>query len=297
MLPRRRLLLPLLLLVLGSAVAGSPAFARPVIGIGDANAPMFSDPNFQALGVRTARIVVPYDALQRGGWELQQVDDWMVAAAARGVEPLVAFNHSRHAGPGPTVPQYRQAIQAFHRAYPHVRLITPWNEANYKSQPTAANPRLAAEYYNQTLSVFPGARIVAADVLDSAGVLDWLRTFRTYAYRRPQLWGLHNYGDVNHLVPAATSATAKVLRYLPGEVWLTETGGIVSSSAFPFDVNRAATATRHLLSLAEMSPRIARVYIYNWYGVRDPRLWDSGLVSADGVPRPALDVVRRYLGR
>jgi hypothetical protein len=295
--PARRVLALLLLTVAASAAAAVPAMARPVVGIGDANAPMFSDPNFTALGVRTARIVVPYDALERGGWERDQVDTWMAAASAHGVEPLVAFNHSRHAGPGPTVPQYRRAIQGFHQRYPHVRLITPWNEANYKSQPTAANPRLAAEYYNQTLSVFPGARIVAADVLDSAGVMEWLRTFRTYVYRRPQLWGVHNYLDTNHLVPASTSTTSKILRYLPGEVWLTETGGIVSSGSFPYDEARAARATQHMFDLAGMSPRITRLYIYNWYGIRNPKMWDSGLVSADGVPRPALDVVRRYLGR
>jgi hypothetical protein len=88
-----------------------------------------------------------------------------------------------------------------------------------------------------------------------------------------------------------------VLRYLPGEVWLTETGGIVSSSSFAYDPARAARAVQQTFDLAELSPRITRVYLYNWYGITKRTMWDSGLVTADGRPRPALDVVRRYLRR
>jgi putative glycosyl hydrolase len=292
----RALLAPLFSVAVLTVLAG-PAWARPTVGIADHNVSTFSDPHYRALGVRIARLVIPYDAVLNGGWERDQVDAWMAAATAAGVEPMVAFNHSRTAGKVPTVAEYRRHIQAFHARYPQVRVITPWNEANYKSQPTASNPRLAADFYNQTLSVFPGARIVAADVLDQDDVLTWLRTFRTYAYQHPQLWGLHNYNDVNLFRPAATSVTAKVLGYLPGEVWLTETGGIVNSPRFPYDLDRAARAVAHTFTLAEAFPRISRVYVYNWLGVANRTQWDAGLVDADGTPRPALDVVRRYLGR
>jgi hypothetical protein len=283
------------LVVVAMCLLAATAGARPTVGIADHNVSTFSDPNYRALGVKISRLVIPYDAILNGGWERDQVDAWMAAAAAAGVEPLVAFNHSRTAGRTPTVAVYRRHIQAFHARYPQVRRITPWNEANYKAQPTAKNPRLAAEFYNQTLSVFPGARIVAADVLDQDDVLAWLRTFRTYAYKRPQLWGLHNYNDANLFRPAASSMTAKVLRYLPGEVWLTETGCIVNSPRWPYDPQRAARAVQHVFTLAEAFPRISRVYIYNWLGVADPTSWDAGLVTSDGRPRPALDVVRRYL--
>ncbi|MEA2248554.1 MAG: hypothetical protein QOH46_3083 [Solirubrobacteraceae bacterium] len=273
------------------------AHARPAVGIADHNASTFSDPNYRALRAKIARLVIPYDAILNGGWERDQVDAWMAAATAAGVEPMVAFNHSRTKGRTPTVPVYRKHIEAFHARYPQVRVITPWNEANYKTQPTARNPRLAADFYNQTLSVFTGARIVAADVLDQDDVVAWLRTFRTYAYRHPQLWGLHNYNDANLLRPAAGSMTAKVMAYLPGEVWLTETGGIVNSPRFPNDPQRAARAVQHVFTLAEAFPRISRIYIYNWLGVADPGGWDAGLVTWDSRPRPALDVVRRYMRR
>jgi hypothetical protein len=289
--------LALLAVALLVALPAPWAQARPLVGVGDASAGMFADPNWQALGVNITRIVVPYDAVRRGGWERQQLDDFLAAARAHGVQPLVAFNHSRHAGPAPTVARYRADMKLFAAAHPEVQLITPWNEANWRGQPTAANPRLAADFYNQCLTVFPRARIVAADVLDQAGVLDWLRVFRTYAYKRPQLWGIHNYLDANHFLSAAQSTTAKILKYLPGEVWLTETGGIVESSSFAHDEQRAARAITHVFELAAMSPRITRVYLYNWYGITTPKLWDSGLVAADGTPRPGLAALRHYLGR
>jgi hypothetical protein len=303
-LPARRLvfatvllLATLLALAAFAALLPAPSSARPVVGIGETHAEVFADRNFQRLRVPVVRTIVPYDAVLRGGWERDEVDRWMAAARAAGIEPLVAFNHSRHAGPAPTVPEYRRHITAFRDRYPWVRLITAWNEPNHSSQPTANDPQLAATFYNQALTVFPDARIVAGDVLDIGNAMTWLRTYRTYVYKRPQLWGIHDYGDANRFRPYATSVTKKLVDYLPGEIWLTETGGIVNlGSAFPFDVDRAARAVQHTFELAEADPRITRVYLYNWYGVANPGIWDSGLVAADGTPRPALDVVRRYLG-
>jgi hypothetical protein len=126
-----------------------------------------------------------------------------------------------------------------------------------------------------------------------AGVLDWLRVFRTYAYKHPQLWGIHNYLDANHFIVPAQSTTAKIIKYLPGEIWLTQTGGIVESSSFAYDEQRAAGAIDQVFALAAMSSRITRVYLYNWYGITTPKLWDSGLVAQDGTPRPGLAAVRR----
>jgi hypothetical protein len=126
---------PRLLAVLASSavaacVLAAPARARPTVGIADHNVSTFSDPNYRALHVKIARLVIPWDAIGNGGWERDQVDAWIAAATAAGVEPMVAFNHSRTKGRVPTVPAYRQAIQAFHARYPRVNVITPWNEAN-----------------------------------------------------------------------------------------------------------------------------------------------------------------------
>jgi hypothetical protein len=76
----------------------------------------------------------------------------------------------------------------------------------------------------------------------------------------------------------------------------TETGGVVRfARSFGYDERRAARATRHVLRIAQRQ-RVRRVYLYQWTGAPLGARWDSGLVAADGRPRPALNVVERWLG-
>jgi hypothetical protein len=278
-----------------AAATGGPARAGPVIGMGDANASMFWDGNFLGLGIRAARIVVPYDAVVQGGWERAQIDSWMAAAADHGIEPSVAFEQSRHTEAAPSVAAYGAAIQAFRDRYPHVNIVAPWNEANHPVQPTWNDPALAADYYAEARRVFPEARIVAGNVVDIGNMSEWLRVYREHLGEEPQLWGIINYGDTTQLTDPLHSATGAMLSAVPGELWITETGGIVKFWPFyPFDLDRAARSTEQAFVLAKMSPRITRMYLYNWYAPSDPSAgWDTGLVAADGAPRPALDVVRR----
>ena len=44
----------------------------------------------------------------------------------------------------------------------------------------------------------------------------------------PSIWGLHNYSDINRL---QSWRTHQLVRALGGQVWLTETGGIVKFPA------------------------------------------------------------------
>ncbi len=47
----------------------------------------------------------------------------------------------------------------------------------------------------------------------------------------PKIWGLHNYSDINRL---ESWRTRELIRAFGGQVWLTETGGIVQfGSGFP----------------------------------------------------------------
>ena len=52
-----------------------------------------------------------------------------------------------------------------------------------------------------------------------------------------------------------------------GQVWLTETGGIVKLAGdFPFSLSRQTRATSYMFTLAGLSPRITRLYIFQWTG-------------------------------
>ena len=58
---------------------------------------MFSDPLFTSLGVKQVRVVVSYDVMTSGDDELQRVTEYLLAARAAGIEPLVTFEHARGA--------------------------------------------------------------------------------------------------------------------------------------------------------------------------------------------------------
>jgi hypothetical protein len=302
----RHLRLGMLILAAVGAVVltAAPATGRKV-GIGDQRAAMFSNPHFRALHVRIARLIVSYDAVLRNTPEAGEIDAWIRAAEQSHIRPLIAFQHVRGCYVGrhghiphlakcrlPTVNKFRRAFKAFRRKYPEIREYSPWNEANHRSQPTYKNPRRAASYYNVVRAACRGCTIVAADVLDQPHFTRWLKKFRRAARGKPRIWGLHNYKDAND---HTTTHTRQMLATVRGQVWFTETGGIVHFPHRPFNPRRAAKATKFMFRLARISRRITRVYIYNWTGTRRSARFDAGLVDRYGRPRPAYWVVKAHL--
>ena len=92
--------------------------------------------------------------------------------------------------------------------------------------------------------------------------------------------------------------TRAFLRRIPGEVWFTETGGIVKfGNRWRRDERRAGQAVRHVFKLAAISPRIKRLYLYNWREVRSNKRWDSALINWDGRPRDGYFALTDALSR
>lgn len=266
------------------------AAAGLTVGIGDNNPAFFASPLFARLGVDKARLVTAWDTT-RVQFERAIVDSWLAEARRTGTEPFVTFSHSR-VDPEklPTVAEFRRAFRAFRRRYPDVRIYAPWNEINHRSQPTHDAPRRAAEYYNVVREECRGCTVLAGDVLDQEGMTRYLGEYRRHLDGTPRIWGLHNYSDTNRF---RNRGTRELLAAVPGDVWLTETGGIVRFGAdFPYDPRRAARALNYTFRLARQSERIPRIYVYNWTGVQRSARFDSGLVGPDGRARPAYDVVR-----
>jgi hypothetical protein len=271
------------------------------VGISEQWEAMFGDARFRALGIKTARLVVAWNAI----WEdPDRVASWLHSALASGVQPLVAFDHDRGdrcpsapcALPG--VGAYEAAVRAFLAAYPQVRLITPWNEANHAAEPTAGRPDQAAAYYNAARRACPSCTLVAADVIDGPGMLSWLAEYRRGLAEAPQVWGLHDYYDTTYFT---TSGLRDYLGAVPGQVWLTETGGIVElrtrdgQVSLPHDELRARASVSFAFEEAHaFAGRVGRMYLYQWRADADGR-FDAGLIRPDGSSRPALDVVRTQL--
>lgn len=284
---------------LAAAGCGTAEAATPKVGIGDNSHLMFLDPNYTALRTKIARKIIPYDFYHHAA-ERDALRVWMQNAKAAGVEPNIAFNHSdRYPTKLPSVSNFQASLKYLKKNYPELRVFTPWNEGNHRSQPTKNNPRRAAQFYNAARKICKNCKLVAADVLDQSNMLPWVKEFRKTAYK-PKIWGLHSYTDANHNRSYRNSLTKRFVDAVPGEVWMTETGGIVAlGRAYSYSESRGAQRVKNTLKLALGSRKIKRVYLYSWYGTnqrhRKPYLWDSGLMSWDAKPRPGFYAVRSWL--
>jgi hypothetical protein len=293
--------------LVAGALAVSPAPAHAVsVGVADQNPGMFTDPLFERLRVKRSRNFPAWN-VALSSQQAAGLDAWLDAARAARIQPLISFSQSvgsrcpRKPCKLPTVREYTRAFRAFRRRWPHVKVISPWNEANHRSQPTFKNPKRAAQYYNVVRRYCRGCKIVAADVIDERNMERWLATFRRYA-RRPRIWGLHNYRDTNPRRGQQYGGTRRLLRAVRGQVWLTETGGLArfvlpgGGTLFPYSLSRQNRAVKRMFSLAKRyRSRIKRLYIYNWFGQPRSQRFDAGLVNPNGTPRPAYNTVRRTL--
>jgi hypothetical protein len=293
----RRLLLAVA--VAATLVPAAPASAV-MIGIADQKPAMFSDHLFKELEIRKARIVVPWDVLSQA-WQVYDLDQWMTAARDAGVRPLVSFGRSRREGRQrrlPSVRKLKRQFRTLRARYPWVTEWATWNEANHCSQPTCRRPGLVADYYDMLRRNCRTCTILGAEVLDQPNMVSWVRAFQRHAKVRPKVWGLHNYLDANRM---RTIGTRRLLAFTRGQVWFTETGGIVKRRVrrkitFPESLAHAARATRWVFQrLVPLSRRITRVYLYHWNPESTKDTWDSALVSVHGKPRPAFNVLRREI--
>jgi hypothetical protein len=288
-----------ILITLGCAVLGSAAPAQALtVGIADNKPDMFLDPRFAAAGISQARLSVGWDALS-SPWQTEQLDQWLNAARAAHVDPLVSFGHSRtDRRKLPSPERFLFEFRRFRARYPWVTTFATWNEANHCGEPTCHRPQLVAAYYKALRRECRQCRILAAEVLDMPNMVSWVRSFRRAAHQEPRYWGLHNYIDANR---ARTTGTRRMLHAVKGQVWFTETGGIVRRTnrhkvTFPESAKHAATATNFLFKkLVPLSRRVTRVYIYQWNAQASGMTWDSALIGPTGRPRPAFNVVERVL--
>lgn len=305
----------LVLLLAAAALFAVPAaaLASLSVGISDQQATTFANPLFAGLKMKTARYIAPYDVTSEPS-QLARLQAWLTAAKAAHQDVLVAFEHSyvrSRETKAPSVAAYTKALKAFHKKFPAIKEVQAWNEANrcqrveadgnVVGQPICHNPKLAAQYYMAARKVFgTSSKVTGLDVLDQNSVrssVAYVKSFLKYATPRPKYWGFHNYSDTNRFSETRTKALLKATG--SGQVWLTETGGIVSFGAsFPPDQDRAARALGCMFTLAKSNPRITRLYVYQFNAAPDTGdAFDAGLINLDGTKRPGWTVVAKRKAR
>ena len=278
-----------------------PRFPHNVlVGIGEQTPYVFQDPRFRRLGILHARLDIGWDSMD-DRFQSRRISDWMNVARQHGIVPLVTFDQSRRHGRHqvlPTVGEFTHEFLIFRKRYPWVKEFAAWNEANLCGEPTCHHVDMVVGYWRAIVRNCPGCKVLAAEVLDVPGMTDWVRQFIQIARTQPRYWGLHNYLGANRLDDASTRALTGLVR---GEVWFTETGGLVnrrnhSHVTFPQNAGHAARVTDYLLShLAFVSPRVTRIYLYEWNAVNRFDSWDSALISYNQKPRPAYYVLLKDL--
>jgi len=287
--------LPVALAVVSLVLVGQGGAARasPVIGIGAQNVSLFASPWFTGLHVGAVRLDLPWNAAESPGpWRA-----WLTDAHADGLEVLVALDHdwTSHcpARSCALVPleRYRSALAALLERYPFINAIEPWNEPNDSTEPTAGHPEAAAAYYDAARDVCPSCELIAGDFLDGPSLAPYLSAYVGALLDTPEVWGLHDYYDANYFESAGV---ATMLAGTTGDLWLTETGGLVQNGDLPHDEQRAAQADQWILGLAAAHQRVARVYFYGWLASTEPGSFDSGLLEPDGSPRPAYWTIRAH---
>ena len=306
-----RKMLPVVLLV--SLLAVPAAEAKFKVGVGEQDSAMFSSARWQSLKLKRSRYLVPWNWTANAA-SRAAVTTYMTRARAARQQVLVSFTAAsgcyngrryskRKACRAPSAAKYRAAFRAFDDQFSWVKTYSAWNEVNHVSQPTYRKPKLAVRYYNvlRREARKRKFRVMAADVLDTSNLRRYLRAFLRRAKGSPRLWGLHNYQDVNY---RTSSDTRRMLSTVRGEVWLTETGGIVrfaGSRLRKYSPKRAASRTKYMFKLARKyskrragtRAKITQLYVYTWFGEARGARFDAGLVNADGTPRKAYSVVRR----
>ena len=285
-------------LAAAAAVGAAPASAKQTLGFADQKPSMFLDQRFVDLGVHDARINLPWDVLQDPVTR-QNVDAWMSAAKLSSVRPLVTIDRSRRSGhqavnPSPAL--LASQVRRWRARWPgQIRQLSTWNEGNINKR-----PELVAKWWLAIRRACLGCTVLGADVVDRSNAVSWAQRFVKAAGRTPAVWGLHDYVDANTF---KTTGTRAFLKGVKGRVWLTETGGVLRRSKT--SVHFSGTGSTHAAKatgfvLKQILPidrtRIERVYLYSWSTAPNDETWDSGLVGPDGKARPALRVVRCFLG-
>ncbi|WP_304718914.1 hypothetical protein [Conexibacter sp. CPCC 206217] len=310
-----------------TALLGAATPARAVeLGISDSNATTLSEPYWDGLGLKRARIVLPWDVVDtRGPAGTRRREDFeafRAGAAAKGVTLLIAFAASADirnpdgSAIAPTPEQFADGFAKFRNAYPDVTTIAPWNEPNNPdgtTYPLGADPALAAQYFLIAQSICPsGCTLVAGDFAGIAGDDAYVDAYQTALAAGgvfPAVWAFHAHSDINAF-QAGGPDSARISRYYLSKfqgpwansrIWIDEIGArFRDPGGIVWGDDSQAQATQFLLGLATLDPRIDQIYYYNYSnqcatpsrcaqqdrGLVSPSPFDGQPLDYDGINRP-----------
>src|SRR4051795_264631 len=133
-------LLAMALSLAGGSDARAGTRAGPVVGVGEQKPNMFQSKPWEALDLRVARYIAPWDALE-DPQQLASLDGWMASARRAHLRVLLGFAHSLRtqelAKVVPTPRRFERQFKRFRARYPWVRDWLGGEEAEQPNSPAA----------------------------------------------------------------------------------------------------------------------------------------------------------------
>ena len=220
----------------------------------------------------------------------------MAAAENAGARVLLGFSHSRSRfkrapqDAAVAAPLPREFLR-FRARYPFVKEYLTWNEANHRGQPTWNHPKLVGRYYDilrnncrECTIVGPvGARLDRDARLGQAG-----REGRQAPHRHLGAPQLHRRQPLPHARHALAAARDEGEDLVHRDRRAGAPRQRLDGSSSPSRRKHAVKATRWVLKLARLSPRVRRVYFYHWTAPAPDATWDSALIGPARPPAARL---------
>jgi hypothetical protein len=276
---------------------------------------------FAALGPRTFRLLVPYDAMEDRAL-IERTVERIERARAAGVEEIVvSFGARRGDSPEtgfhrPTADEWWALVRRFVARFdPVVDVWAPANEPNaglgWLAGAHGEGPRKLASYYQileAELRRRGGRdRLMSPEFHDQydGAIPDGRETRRLHGPRDPRsnlrhyldhylaasggfgdYLGWHPYAGVRRSSLASTRDLIDAIPATPA-IWISEIGAVVSAPRLGIQIDLASqdAQVRFIVERLSQLPRVARVSY--WHMINLTPGWDSALVERDGTPRPA----------
>ena len=304
-----------------AAAAGAPAAAAGVDGISDQSLPAW-DGGFAASPLAGwiaqlargpaprlvyARYVVQWNAMSEpsagpaaAGDYRERLEAWLLDVRALRLTPVLAL--TSYDGVHPSAGgEYQAALAALlaraHALGAPIAYIEPWNEPNNQGRESA---EVAAAQANAAapLCLAAGCTVIAADIEDGPGMLEYERRYEAALAFSPVAWGIHPYGALAARSLASLTAFTQALPAAGrgAAVWVTEAAAFECREGRVLGDGSQAAEAAYLAG--PLASRVAHVL---YYGVAfaDGSLApcaaggasDSELFAPGDRPRPAAAIV------
>jgi len=228
--------------------------------------------------IELARYVVQWNAMSEpssgpapAGDYRERFEAWIADVGALGLTPVLAL--SSYDGVRPRSPgDYERALEALLTAAASaghsVAYVEAWNEPNNQGREAPATAASFADAADALCRVRGDCEVIAGDLEDSRGVVDYERAYTSALTFAPRIWGVHPYTAVRAHDDANLRAFVSHLpaRGAGAQLWFTEVGAYYCVHGVVRGESRQAADAAYLVHDVIPDPAVAPAHVL-YYGL------------------------------